>query len=168
MNETSRAEAWLQASLKRLSDDRFRVSHDASSNGQRFTAVAHRSRFELSKFGNCETLFVFGRPSGADATGLRQFCSQAFEYALQHKRFPLPRGVFEAVFCFGVGLVDRLDPAVAEQIRSTAPPKHWASGEIPVVYDQSNGSLCYFEKTPAWGAAYFKGFRNQIKKYLVA
>jgi hypothetical protein len=51
-------------------------------------------------------------------------------------------------------------------VREEAPPKHWAANEIPVVYDAATNRLHYFEKTPVWGAAYYKGFRKLIVELL--
>ena len=77
-------------------------------------------------------------------------------------------------------MADRLRPGVpgprpggacaachpAESVRNDAPPKHRAASEIPVVYDTTQRQLHYFEKTPMWGAAYYKGFRKQIGQFL--
>ncbi len=157
MNDT-----WLSAALQRLESDRFKVRQ----NHQDFRAVAHVSRFELTKFGNCETFFVFREFKSLDPAALRSFSAAAFSYARASKSFPLPRGLFEAVYAFAVGIVDELDPASAEAVRTGEPQKHWAAAEIPVVYERSANRLCFFEKTPVWGGAYYKGFRNQIQKYL--
>lgn len=59
-----------------------------------------------------------------------------------------------------------VDERTLASVRSDAPPKHWASAEIPVVYDQGQGNLSYFEKTPVWGSAYYAGFRTEIQRLL--
>ena len=74
--------------------------------------------------------------------------------------------LFESVYCFAVCLVKALDESTADSVCSAVPRKHWAAEEIPVVYDRRQGRLCFLEKTPLWGAAYCKGFQNQIDKYL--
>ena len=56
--------------------------------------------------------------------------------------------------------------ALNVRIGPFTPPKHWASNEIPVVFDLADGNLCYLEKTPVWGAAYFAGFRREIENNL--
>jgi hypothetical protein len=56
---------------------------------------------------------------------------------------------------------------MAQFIRDTAPQKHWAAAEIPVAFDSATGQVCYFERTPVWGAAYYAGFRREIQRYLV-
>jgi hypothetical protein len=166
MNATSSPEAWLANATQRLESDGFSISRDVSFAGQHFIVVAHRSRFELTKFGNSETFFVFGDVRTLDANLVQRFSSLAFEYAKESKSFPLPCGVCESVYCFAVCVTDGLDELTAESVRSRAPTKHWAAAEIPVVYDRASGKVCFFERTPLWGAAYYRTFRNQIKKYL--
>ena len=152
--------------IQRLSQDGFAISYNVELAGQKYQAVAHRSRFELTKFGNSETFFVFGELERPDVGAVRGFSSQAFHYAKLAKTFSLPCGLFEAIACFAVCSAKTLDEGTAENVRSTAPTKHWAAFEIPVLYDSGNDKLLYFEKTPLWGAAYYRGFRDQIRKYL--
>ena len=166
MNESTPAETWLRMVLQRLSSDGFSISHNVSFEGQEFMAVAHRSRFELTKFGNSETFFVFGSLQTCDADSIRGFSSLAFKFAKRSKSFPLPCGLFEFVCCFAVCLADALDESTADSVRRVMPRKHWAAAEIPVVFDCDQGRVCFLERTPLWGAAYYKGFRNQIAKYL--
>lgn len=166
MNESSTEETWLRAVLQRLSSDGFSVSHNVSFAGQEFMAVAHRSRFEVTKFGNWETFFVFGDLQTCETDSVARFSSLAFKYAKKSKSFPLPCGLFEGVCCLAVCVVEALDQSTPDSVRSVIPPKHWAAVEIPVVYDRRQGQLFYFEKTPLWGCAYYEGFRNQIGKYL--
>lgn len=157
---------WLAAASRRLEADGFRITRDSSDANRQFTMVAHRSRFELTKFGNVETFFVFGSLERADQETVRKFGADAFACALRMKQFPLPRGLFEAVFCFPVCLTENLDEATIQHVRNETPPRHWSAAEIPVIYVRSTGQLVYYEKTAAWGAAYFAGFRKQIMKYL--
>jgi hypothetical protein len=157
---------WLHGAMQRLSSNGFKIAHDVSYQNQIFKCVAHRSRLELTKFGNSETFFVFAECGTVNRESLRQFCAQAFRYAKASKNVPLPCGLFESVWCFAVALVDAVDEATAESVRSESPTKHWAAAEIPVVYERGRKKLWSFEKTPIWGAAYYAGFRSQIKKFL--
>lgn len=166
MNDSSLARNWAQSVAQRLSSDGFSISRDVEYSGGKFYAVAHRCRFELSKFGMCETFFVFGNLGTCNRDAVRRFSSTAFRYAKLARSIALPCGFFEAVFCFSVCMVDDLDEATAAAVRNDAPPKHWAAGEIPVVYERRHNRLSYFERTPLWGAAYYSGFRKQIMKYL--
>jgi hypothetical protein len=166
MSNSKSGGSWLAHAIQRLSHDGFSVLYNVQFTGQKFEAVAHRSGFELMKFGNSETFFVFGELVSADANSVRRFSSQAFQYAKKSRTCPLPCGLFESVCCFAICIAKGLDEPTADQVRKTAPAKHWAAAEIPVIYDSSQGKLYFFEKTPLWGAAYYKGFRTQINKYL--
>jgi len=97
---------------------------------------------------------------------MRPFSADAFRCAKQHKKIPLPCGLFEGVCCFAIAVTQAVDEATQQSVRNEKPPEHWAAGEIPVVYDQVQGKLYYFERTPLWGAAYYAGFRGQIEQFL--
>lgn len=131
-----------------------------------FKLALRRTQFELTKFGMAETFFVFADLPGLTPPSLAAFSSAAFQFAMYSKAVPLPCGFFESVFCFPVAITSHLDPQMAEWIRRTPPPKHWAACEMPVAFDLSGGGLCYFAGTPLWGAAYYGGFRRQIQSLL--
>jgi hypothetical protein len=166
VNESPSADRWLAAATERLSADGFSITQNVSFRGQGPLVVAHRSRFEWSKCGNLETFFVFGDVSPANATGVQQFSSLAFDLAMELKSCPLPRGLFEGVFCYAVCSTDHLDEPTAAALRSDAPTRHWAAMEMPVVRVRGSDALSFFEKTPAWGAFYWKCIRAQVNKYL--
>ena len=157
---------WLTEARNRLVAAGFVILDDVSSNGRIFKTVARRSRFELTKFGFSETFFVFAEFSTLGAGVMRRFSADAFRCAKQYKKIPLPCGLFEGVWCFAVAITQAVDQATQRSVRNEAPPKHWAAGEIPVVYDQVQRRLHYFERTPLWGAAYYAGFRRQIEEFL--
>jgi hypothetical protein len=157
---------WLQNAMARLSSHGFTISQDICYEGQTFKLVAHRSRFELTKCGNSETFFVLGEFETLNRKLMRQFCARAFRYAKASRKVPRPCGLFEAVYCFAVAVVDVLDQATAQSVQNEVPPMHYAAAEMPVVYERSHNRLCFFEKTPIWGCAYYAGFRNEIKQLL--
>lgn len=146
--------------------DGFAVYRDTQWVGRLFPLVAHRSGFELTKLGNCENFFVFGELERPSLSELRAFSSLAFDFAMHAKSSNLPCGLFEMINCFAVCCVQSLEARTAETIRTSPPVKHRAAFELPVVYDSSQARLVYFEKTPIWGAAYYRKFRRQINKYL--
>lgn len=164
MNTTTSSE-WLQKALRNLTREGFIVSEDVRHDSM-VSALARRTRFEPTKFGFSETFFVFRQFESISAGALRKFSSEAFDLATQSKSIPLPRGLFESVWCFAVAITDHTDDATMDTVRNDAPTKHWAAAEIPVVFDQTEERLYYFEKTPLWGGAYYSGFRTQIERYL--
>ncbi|MEW6128906.1 MAG: hypothetical protein AB1757_17850 [Acidobacteriota bacterium] len=161
MDYTPRKDYWVQTAIQRLQADRFTFLPDNT-----FKMVAHRSGFELSKFGNAETFFIFHEFDYTDANLIRRFSADAFNHAMKLKTNPLPCGFFESVWCFAVAISHNVDDMTAQILKTEDPPKHWSAGEMRVCYDAPRHGLYYFEKTPVWGAAYYAGFRNQIKKYL--
>jgi hypothetical protein len=161
----SSASDWLRRSLKILSHEGFVISENVADCDIP-TAMARRSRFEFLKFGIAETFFVFRRFDSINVDALQDFSSEAFHLAKQSKTCPLPCGLFESVWCFAVAVTDHIDSVVAESVRKEVPPRHWAAAEIPVIFNQSEGRLYFFEKTPIWGAAYYAGFRSEIQRCL--
>jgi hypothetical protein len=131
-----------------------------------FTGVAHRSRFQLTKFGMWETFFVFREFHHLDPTSLRAFMREANEFTVRNRAVSLPRGAFAGVATFGVAVARTHDPDATREIRETAPKKHWAAMEMPVVCEATTGRLHYFQRTPVWGAAYYRGLRKQIEELL--
>jgi hypothetical protein len=166
MEQQDLTEAYLATVLQRLRDEGFGCQENVGHGDYVFRWVAKRTRFELTKFGFSETFFVFERFGSLDLDSLKAFSANCFGYATKAKSIPLPRGIFESVWCFPVALVDGIDAAVSEAVRSQAPSRHWSSAEMPVIYDVGSGTLHYFEKTPAWGAAYYGGFRKLIRTLL--
>ena len=139
---------FVQRSLATLEQHGFRISTDLTFEESPIAGVAHRSRFEFTKFGNCETFFVFLNCPDKNEATIRNVSNMAFRYAKQNKAFGLPCGFFESVFCFPVCIVPAIEPIVAESIRNVTPKMRWAAAEIPVLFDCITGQLCYFEKTP--------------------
>ncbi len=166
MNVPGLVDDWVNQSLQRLAANGFVIQEGVPLGGVALRAVARRSRFELSKFGYCETFFTFLDVPGLSFEGMRRYSAVAFDLALRLRVCGLPCGLFEAVMCFAVAITDGLDVASADRVRNETPPKHWSSMEIPVIYDARQRRLVYFERTPMWGAAYYRGFRNQINQFL--
>ena len=159
-------DSWFGSVRKNLSAAGFVIFDDVSYEGETFPLVARRTRFELTKFGFSESFFVFCAFDRLTTAEVREFSADAYRYAKQHKKIPLPCGLFESVWCYAIALAEAVDEATLDSIRFETPPKHWASAEIPVVYDEGRGKLFYFEKTPLWGSAYYAGFRKQIRQLL--
>lgn len=160
------AAAYLARVLPRLQGDGFAVAENVVYGNLTLRCVAHRSRFELTKFGNSETFFVFAEFPTLDINLLRDFSARCFEYSLKTRSNPLPCGFFESVWCFPVALAHAVESVTTEAVRTRAPPKHWAAGEMPVICDLRTHSVYYFEGTPLWGAAYYAGFRSTIQRLL--
>ena len=159
-------DSWLTTTRGRLASAGFVTLDDVPFEGRTFRVVGRRTRFELTKFGFSESFFLFGQFDRLTNEALRQFSADAFRCAKTRQVIPLPCGLFESVWCFAVAISKAVDERTLTSVRFDTPPKHWAAAEIPVVYDQTQGKLSYFEKTPLWGSAYYRGFRKQIRQLL--
>ncbi|MGI8555766.1 MAG: hypothetical protein ACR2LT_05370 [Pyrinomonadaceae bacterium] len=158
--------SWLQNAAQRLAANAYQPLPPEKYQPQNFKYAAHRSQFELAKFGMAENFFTFAEIPNLTPQVLQQYTSAAFKFANANKSSALPNGFFAATFCFAVAVTMNLHPQLAQYIRDTAPIKHWSAFEMPVVFDLANGGLYYFEKTPLWGAAYYNGFRREIQTNL--
>lgn len=158
--------SWLQYVMQKLAANAYQPMSPEKYQSQNFKYAAHRSRFELSKFGMAENFFTFAEIPNLTPEILIQYSTAAFKFAAANKSTPLPNGFFVATFCYAVAITMNLHPQMAQYVRETAPIKHWGAFEMPVVFDLANGGLYYFEKTPMWGAAYYAGFRKEIQTNL--
>lgn len=158
--------SWLQQVSQRLAENSYRAMPPEKYLPQNFKFAAHRSRFELSKFGIAGYFFTFAEIPNLTVETLQQFSAASFAFAKANKSSSLPDGFFTATFCFAVAMTTNLHPNFADYIRTTPPIKHWSAFEMPVVLDLANGGLFCFEGTPLWGAAYYNGFRHEIRANL--
>jgi len=157
---------WLGQVSQRLSSNGFNPMPPEKYQPQNFKYAAHRSRFEISKFGIAEYFFTFAEIPNLNVGGLQAFSGASFQFAKANKSSGLPDGFFTATFCFAVAITMNIPAEFAQYIYSTPPIKHWSAFEMPVVFDLANGGLYYFTGTPLWGAAYYNGFRREIQTNL--
>ena len=98
----------------------------------------------------------------ATAEQLARYSAQCLEYALSGAP-GLPRGLQNGVVSFSVLAAPEVtEDAVA--FACSRPKKHFAAFEVPVLADLTAGRLYYYDKTPLWGAIYYKYFRQYIEK----
>lgn len=158
---------WLQGVSQKLASNGYAALPSQIYEAQNFKYAARRSRFEITKFGMAENFFVFGEISNLTQEILRQYTTAAFKFANDNKTVKLPNGFFAATFCFAVVITSNLDPQLAQYIRETEPVSHWSAFELSIVFDKASGDLVFYEKTPLWGGAYYKGFRKEIQTNLM-
>ena len=166
MEKESFLRAYVQSVLQRLYNEGFKCAENVFYGGQTFAAVAHKGKFELSKFGMFERWFVLQYLPSIDPMSLRRFSSHCFNYATTSKETPLPLGFFAALVCYPVAVVDAVDQATAIAIANETPPKHMGGFEFPVIYELGTRRLYYLGRTPVWGAAYINGIRHEAQRLL--
>jgi len=153
---------YLSTITQRLKADGFKITENVTYKDQAFRCVAKRTRWQLEYYGFAEFFFIFAEFPNIDRVSFKEFSAMAFNYSKKFRSIPLPRGLFEGVICFPLAIVDNVDQAVAETVRSEEPPKHWAAFEMPVICDLKSKRLYYLEKTPNWGSLYWDRFREII------
>jgi hypothetical protein len=131
-----------------------------------FLGVARREKLSAAKVGMSREVFVFRSFERIDVAGIRDCGTLAFQYATHEDKGSVPRGVGGSVWAFSVAIVPTVDEETSRAVRTQAPPKHFAGAEIPAVVELGTRSVHSFEKTPIWGAAYYRGFRKTIKELL--
>ena len=72
----------------------------------------------------------------------------------------LPRGLGSGLVVYAVFAVQEAGPDLLALTAGGA-AKHWAAFEFPVVAELASGRVRRQEKTPVWGAAYFKSMRRE-------
>lgn len=158
--------SWLLQVSQQLAANDYKPLSPEIYQAQNFKFAAHRSRFEVSKFGMAENFFIFAEIPNLTVEVLQQFSTAAVRFAEANKASKLPNGFFVAAFYYPVAITANLNPQFADYIRATAPIKHWGAFEMPVVFDLATGGLYYYEKTPLFGWAYYAGFRREIQANL--
>ena len=166
------AEAYLSRVTQRLKANGFVIRKNITYKEQAFDYVAKRTMYEIDKFGFVATFYLFARFSSLDFSSLREFSKKSFRYAERASGIPLaggiplPRGIFFSIVCYPVAIVNDIDTHTSDAICSKAPPKHWAAGEMPVVYSLEWRTLYYYELTPIWGQFYYDQMRQTINNML--
>lgn len=158
--------SWLQQVSQRLTANGYYSMPTEKYHPQNFMYAAHRSRFEITKFGIAEYFFTFTEVPNLTVGLLQQFSNASFWFAKANKSTSLPDGWFSFTASFAVAITTNLHPQFADYIRATESVKHWGSHEMSAVFDLANGGLYYYEGTPLWGAAYYRGYRKEIRANL--
>lgn len=155
---------YLSTVTTRLGEKGYRIQRDVKYSDQVFQYVARRTKHELAWGGRYTTFFLFAHLASADIHSLRDFSTKAFKCASKISGFHAPRGLGYTMVCFPVAITDSVSPDVAEGLRRSEPPKHWAASEMLVVYSLDNSRLYYCEVTPAWGRIYYDDMRRTIEE----
>jgi hypothetical protein len=129
------------------------------------TLMSRRRAIKLSRFGLVDTVVAVStlrlRP---DAAQLQVFAAEAVNSARAGKA-RLALGLGNSIVVYPVLVADAI-PDELKQFVSSYEPKRWSIIEFPVVVDVSSGELAFYEKTPAWGAAYFRTTRREARDLL--
>jgi hypothetical protein len=122
--------------------------------------VYSRNKVSVSKFGISSTYAgVKYVENGVDANWMKQFGSNFFKYAYNHRK-GMPVGIGASLTVYPLLITESISFELAGFMKSYA-PKHYSAFEFPVVLDFVHDNLYYLESTPMWGALYYSGFRKE-------
>ncbi len=151
---------------QRLSGQGFSITRNIASEKYRFELVAARSAFELSKFGKMTRFIIASTLNPVDTKKVKDYSSKATKYALDNRQSLLPRGFGGSLLAVPVIVSDDLTEDMKKWLNETLAEKHYAAFEFPVLISPKERRIYYCKKTPAWGAAYYSGFRKFVEQEL--
>ena len=126
---------------------------------------AGRREVKLTRFGVVETVVGVSVPrESATQDDLKELGRQVVEAALKRKT-RIPRGLGSSLVVYPTLVVESGSPDLQRFVGANV-PKHWSLLEFPVVADLTAQSLLYLERTPFWGAAYYRKTRAEAHALL--
>lgn len=121
----------------------------------------YEEKFEAKWLATKLKQFVF--VSQADCISMemmKEYSTNCFNYALNEYK-GLPRGFQNGIVSYNILASNNVeDAAIAFAV--SRPQKHFAAFEIPILIDLAKQEIYYYQKTPMWGAIYYK----HIKEYI--
>lgn len=172
MSNDTDQKTYIKGVCEKLIQDDFELIVDKAHEFD--ITVATKKRFKLSWFATQMNIFVIMSYSDyVSRDVIKDFSKISLDYALEHSLIDniwLPWSWWNLQANGGVvSFALLVSPIVSEDARQWVqqrPQMHFAVSEMPVIFDLRNDRLYYYDKTPIWGALYYKFFRNLIDKYL--
>jgi hypothetical protein len=150
----------------RLAQRGFSVRRGIGWRGYSFDLVATTSKYEISKFGKMTRFIIASAIESANPRIVEAFSAHATEFALENRGSLLPRGLGGSLLSIPVAVSQDFSEEVKGWITQTLAEKHWAAFEFPVLLSTKNGEIFYCTRTPMWGWAYYRGFRNFVEEQI--
>lgn len=159
-------EDYLSLLEGRLSEEGFHTTKGIPIEPYRLDLVAAKSSWELSKFGKMTRAVLVAKSQAQEPGSVLDFSSRSTKYALDNRDSVLPRGFGGSLLSVPVLASEGFDEELKRWSQRTLTKKHWAAFEFPVLVALGEQRIYYCRKTPIWGAAYYKGFRKFVDRYL--
>jgi hypothetical protein len=121
--------------------------------------VFKRGRVEAVKFGKVDFYICTKHIQNATRAIVQDFSSKMFSLANSH-RSGMPLGFGAMMQVFPLVITENISNELAEFIKSSYCPKHFAASEFPSIVDLATGYVYYYQVTPVWGYAYYNGYRR--------
>jgi hypothetical protein len=155
------AQGYLESTRDRLRRAGFR--EEVSPSGA--VLKARRREVKFSRFGIVETVVAISNVrSQPGPDQLRAFGADIVRSALEGKT-RIPRGLGSSLVVYPVLVADGMTDELS-RFASSYTPKHWCILEFPVVVEPGSRSLVLLDKTPIWGAAYYRKTRSEAQELL--
>ena len=138
---------------------------------RRYRWVARKVQLEIWRWNRVhtlysETVYTFADFARLDLQQARDYAVEAMRFTRATKKAPVPGDVWVTFFCLPVAVVDGLDLATADALRTQPPPLQWVSAIMPVAVEPAGGAFAYLEKTPPWRWDYYPVLRKQVEETL--
>lgn len=158
--------SFLDGFAARLSSRGFSVMRGIAWGSFRFDVAAEASKFEVSKFGKMTRYVIASAFGSADQKTVTDFSATATSFALENRASVLPRGFGGSLLSVPVVVSEDFPEELKQWVTENLAKKHFAAFEFPVLLSIKNREIHYCVKTPIWGAAYYRGFREFVEDYV--
>ena len=154
---------YLQQLDRNMAENGFRIANPPFP-GEGIARIYHNRKGVLTKFSIVDTFCpVKYLPTIRSIEELAGFSAVSYDFGLRNKGW-LPRGLGGCLGVYPLLVTDQVPPDLRSFVTRHYCPKHWAAFEFPVVLELPSKAIFFYEETPLWGAAYYHGFRKEVKK----
>jgi hypothetical protein len=166
LEERVDAEKHLSICSEKLSESGFALRKNISYKNQAFRCLAHKTNFEMGRYGFFAVAFVFSELSNPDFDQLKDVSSKSYKYAKRVNWLHPPPGFLYGLLCISVVIVDFLSDSTINSIKQKSLPIHWGASVKLAVFDLTKQKLYYCEANPTLGSVYHEYDRQIIKDAL--
>ena len=159
-------DSFLEELSSRLSQRGLLVKRGMGLDPYQLDILAIANAYEASKFGKMTRFITAASMDNVDAITVKDFSSRATQFSLENRESLLPRGFGGSLLSVPTIVSMSFSDDVKDWIGKNRPPKHFAAFEFPVLVSTADRQIYYYQKTPIWGAAYYKGFRKFVEEVL--
>jgi hypothetical protein len=159
-------DSFLSGFAAGLAQRGFSVRRGIEWRSYKFDLVAAASRYEISKFGKMTRFIIASAMESTNPGIVKDFSAHATEFALKNRGSRLPRGLGGSLLSIPVVVSEDFSEELKGWITRSHADMHWAAFEFPVLLSTKNREIFYCKRTPMWGAAYYRGFRNFVEQQI--
>ena len=159
--DAQRLNHYLTTVAAQLQSEGFRPKPGPSGEGSQ-TRYFHRRRFRPTRLSVVDTVCAVRAFDQISPEEFVDFSGSVFAVALADKSW-LPRGLGGMVVAHAIAVTETAGADTIGRAGSYV-PKHWASAEFPGLVELEEPAVHCYEGTPVWGAAYYRSYRDTVKR----